>query len=59
MLTVHCSKWFFCSLPLTVLKVKDGKEPKITVLLPQKTNVLSRPPTFQAVGEDLEYGNTG
>lgn len=39
MLTVHCSKWVFCSLPLTVLKVKDGKEPKIAVLLPQKTNV--------------------
>lgn len=58
-MTVHCSKRGFCTLQLIVLKVKDSKKPKIAVSFPQKTNVLSCPPTFQAAGEDLEYGNTG
>lgn len=59
MLTVHCSKRGFCSLPFIVLKVKDGKEPKIAVSFPQKTNALSCPPTLQAAEEDLVYGNKG
>lgn len=58
MLTAHCTKRGFCNLPLIVLKVRDGKEPKIAVSFAQKTNVLSCPPTLGAAGEDLECGNT-